>query len=667
MRQRLRPRRGLTGGLLAVMGLVALLVLLLAAPAVAQDDLTLSIGSVDLTAFPKVSAVVQLGGSAAPKVGDLTAQAFFVSADGSPISGLSVAAAQAQPVPTATVLLIDESGSMRGAGIAAARQAAQRFIEAMRPVDRVAIQSFSEDFRVLHDFSGDKASLIRALDKLSPAKETALYDALGQSLPTFRSAGSPDSLSLVILSDGGDTVSRTSLDQAVAETRASGVQAYAVGLKTKEFDSAPLQQLASVSGGRYLETPDPATLTALYEGLAHEIHNQYRLEFSLPPEKSGSGAGELQVKVQAAGYSAPAVRGFFYPGSPNTATQVTGITSPPTTMALPVVEEKGAFKAFVAWRGSDFVVVLIVAALVFLAMYVISGVLFPRRNVLAEYGDILDNRRRLSPRPELSEEEHPGERTVRRFLRARGYQDPLQRRIENAGWPLRTSEFVFIHLVAVVVTALVLSAVGLPLLLNVVLVVLVVMIPLVVLDRKARKRRETFEAQVPDTLMMLANSLRAGQGFEQALHVVAAEGPDPTAHEFRRLLAQQRLGVSPEDTLRSLADRMESEAFDWVVMATIIQRQVGGNLAEVYERIADTLRERERLRREVRTLTAEGRLSAGILILLPFGVALFIAIVNMDYVSMLWTTRAGIIMLAGAIALMIVGIMWLTRLVRFDI
>lgn len=139
------------------------------------------------------------------------------------------------------------------------------------------------------------------------------------------------------------------------------------------------------------------------------------------------------------------------------------------------------------------------------------------------------------------------------------------------------------------------------------------------------------------------------------------------SHEFRRLLAQQRLGVSPDETLRTLAERMGSEAFDWVVLATSIQREVGGNLAEIYDRIADTLRQRQVLRGEIKTLTAEGNLSAFILILLPIGIGGATLVLNNDYASLLYTTRPGIIMLLGSVVAMVLGVVWLRRIIRFDV
>lgn len=665
-----RRRRGLAAALLLALMFAAMLT----SPSYAQEPLSVNVTNVDLAAFPEISAVVQIGGPAALTAGALDPSAFTVEVDGVEVQALEVRPTNTEPAPTATLLLIDESGSMRGTAVEEARTAARRYVDAMRPVDRVAIYAFNEDFRMLHDFSSDKSALAAALDSLTPRRETALYDGVSRSLQAL--AGAPDVSSryLVVLSDGGDTASVGSLDETLALVRASGVQLYAVGLKGNEFDPAPLIRLAEASGGRYLEAPTPADLSALYVSLANEIQNQYVVKLRAPESAKATGAGAIAVTVSAAGASARGERGFFYPqpsSQPTTASVTTPTTAAQGTVTVqdpaPALPTKTLAARLVSWNGSDYAVALLTALLLFIAFLVINRVLFPKRDILSEYSDILENRRSLAPVADEAERAGPISSLVGRLLTTRGYEGPLQSRIEDAGWRLRSSEFFMIQVGLIALIAVVLMLFRLPTWLTVVLVASAAIGPLLYLDVKAKQRRTRFEGQVPDTLVLMANALRAGQGFEQALRVVAEEGPDPTAHEFKRLLTQQRLGVPPDETLRTLADRMGSEAFDWVVLATSIQREVGGNLAEIYDNIANTLRERGKLRGEIRTLTAEGRLSALILVLLPFVVAAGSAVTNPPYAALLYTTRAGIIMVIASLAAMLVGFMWLRRIIRFDV
>lgn len=665
-----RRRRGFAAALL----LALLIAVMLASPSTAQEPLSVNVTNVDLDGFPEISAVVQIGGPAALTAGALDPSAFTVEVDGAAVEALEVRPTSTEPAPTATLLLIDESGSMRGAAVEEARTAARRYVDAMRPVDLVAIYAFNEEWRLLHDFSSDRAALAAALADLAPRRETALYDGVSRSLQAL--AGAPDVSSryLVVLSDGGDTASVGALEDTLALVRASGVQLYAVGLKGNEFDPAPLIQLAEASGGRYLEAPTPADLSALYVSLAKEIQNQYVVSLRAPDKTNATGAGAIAVSVAAAGVSASGERGFFYPEAsspPATAPVTTPTTAPEENATVQdpasALPTKTLAARLVGWNGSDYGVALIAAFLLFLAFLVIHRVLFPKRDILSEYADILENRRNLAPVANEAERQGAVSSMVGRVLSARGYAGPLQSRIEDAGWSIRSSEFFLLQLALIAGPLLVLALFGAPLWSMLAFAILAVFVPLALLDNRARKRRTAFENQVPDTLILMANSLRAGQGFEQALQVVADEGADPMSHEFRRLLAQQRLGVSPEETLRTLADRMGSEAFDWVVLATSIQREVGGNLAEIYDRIADTLRQRQVLRGEIKTLTAEGNLSAFILILLPFGVGGATLVLNNEYASLLYTTRPGIIMLLGSVVAMTLGVVWLRRIIRFDV
>ena len=145
------------------------------------------------------------------------------------------------------------------------------------------------------------------------------------------------------------------------------------------------------------------------------------------------------------------------------------------------------------------------------------------------------------------------------------------------------------------------------------------------------------------------------------------EGPEPICSEFRRVLVETRLGVTIEDALEGLAERFESKDFEWVVMAIRIQRQVGGNLAELLETVAATMREREYVRRQVNALAAEGKLSAWVLGLLPPLFLLYLVAVQWDYVSPLFTDPRGWVMLGGGTLWLGVGVFWMSRLVKVEV
>jgi tight adherence protein B len=189
---------------------------------------------------------------------------------------------------------------------------------------------------------------------------------------------------------------------------------------------------------------------------------------------------------------------------------------------------------------------------------------------------------------------------------------------------------------------------------------------LFLLVRQGRRER-AFLAQLPDTLQMLAGSMQAGYSLPQAIDTVVREGQPPMSVEFNRALVETRLGMPTEDALEGIGRRLSSEDFSWVVMAVRIQRDVGGNLAELLVTVADTLRERERLRRQVNVLSAEGRLSGWILGGLPVLFFAYLAVANPTYLGPMWSTPLGVGMMILAVVLLSVGAFWLTRVIKVEV
>jgi tight adherence protein B len=167
--------------------------------------------------------------------------------------------------------------------------------------------------------------------------------------------------------------------------------------------------------------------------------------------------------------------------------------------------------------------------------------------------------------------------------------------------------------------------------------------------------------------MLLAASLEAGYGVLQGLETIVREAPSPTAEEFGRTLAEIRLGVPMHEALDSMTDRIGGEDFRWVIVAMNIQREVGGNLVEILGTVADTIRERGRLRRTVKALSAEGRLSAVILTVMPFVLSAYLALVNPKYIGTLFSATAGIVFVGIALFLMCVGVVWMRKIVRIEV
>jgi Flp pilus assembly protein TadB len=184
---------------------------------------------------------------------------------------------------------------------------------------------------------------------------------------------------------------------------------------------------------------------------------------------------------------------------------------------------------------------------------------------------------------------------------------------------------------------------------------------------RTERRYQAFANQLPDSLQLVVGSLRAGFALNQALDAMVHEAPEPIATEFSRALAEIRLGADLEDALSRLANRMRSRDLAWVVIAVRIQREVGGNLAEVVTTNMETIRERESLRRHVRALSAEGRMSAYIIGSLPLIIIVLMLTIRRAYILPLFTTAPGLILLTVAGILVTLGSLWMWRLVKVEV
>jgi tight adherence protein B len=187
------------------------------------------------------------------------------------------------------------------------------------------------------------------------------------------------------------------------------------------------------------------------------------------------------------------------------------------------------------------------------------------------------------------------------------------------------------------------------------------------IDMRAGKQRRVFMEQLPDNLQVISSAMRAGQNFVGAMRAVVEDAPQPTQREFRRGLLDEAIGVPLPEALGQITDRMQSEDFQHIVVIATLQRETGGNTAEVLDLLAETVRERIEIRRLVRGLTAQGRLSGGVLSLMPVGLLILISIVNPGYVHPMFHQTAGLIGLGIGGALIVTGGLIIRRLVNVEV
>lgn len=278
----------------------------------------------------------------------------------------------------------------------------------------------------------------------------------------------------------------------------------------------------------------------------------------------------------------------------------------------------------------------------------------------------------LSPIPTAAENGETNWRAMIRHM-SKWFESPqwtrlIEHKLTQAGMPLRSSEFMVIWFAIVLLGLLggfifsdgklliaLLSGIG------------GYYGPLLYLRIKIQKRAKAFNDQLGDTLILIANSLRTGYSFMQAIDMVSREMPPPISVEFGRTLQEMNFGASAEDALNNMAKRVDSDDLDLVITVVLIQRQIGGNLAEILDSITGTIRERIRIKGQIKTLTAQGRISGLVIGSLPFGLALIIYAMNPEYMSLLFTTTAGKMMLGGAIASQVLGALAIRKIINIEI
>jgi tight adherence protein B len=579
-----------------------------------------------------------------------------LTVDGRPLKPDATALA-GSTVPRSAVLVIDTSQSMAGEGIAGAKAAGLAFVDAVPAEVRVGVVSFSSTPTVRVAPTTDRGALRTAINALRVEGSTALYDGV---LVGVEQLGKTGVRSVVILSDGADSTSRAKLPQVTAAVRAARVTASAVAFRTRGATVDVLQQIAAAGGGSSVSAAGAADIGRAFRDSARAIANQLTVTATLPPGLSGSVEVAVSVQAGAVTLSDKVARSVDVP-----------LATAPGDAADDTVEPGALGSKAALWGG---VLALFVALAAVLALF--SG-------GLAAPGESGRMRRRLSlytltgraaaPAPEAtalgdSGVAHSAVELADRLVRQRDFEASVAKQLERAGSNLKPAEWLIVHSLATLGGAFLMlllfgGRIG-PTLLG---FVLGFVGPYVFLKIKATRRTNSFLSQMPDTLQLIAGSLQAGYSLPQAIDAVVREGAQPVSGEFNRAIIESRLGVPIEDALDNVAGRMVSRDFAWVVMAIRIQREVGGNLAEVLTTVSSTMRERERVRRQVRVLSAEGRLSAWILGGLPPVFAMYLLLVRPGYIHPLFHDSIGILLLSLAGALFSVGVFWLSRVVRVEV
>jgi tight adherence protein B len=625
---------------------LGLLALFSAVPARAATPATLAVRELDTTAWPTVKLTVQYTGDHKPSLTDFT-----VRNDGEIVNGVRVRPLSETQSPVGVVLVIDTSGSMRDQGrIEAAKAAADTFIAGRGPTEQIAVVAFSDQPRVVHPFSADNGAA-EAINGLAPSGGTALWDAVRLAAGMF--SGQDVQPNIVVLSDGADSASTGGADAARSAALGAHAVVHTVAFGSTALDGAGLASLAQATGGQSLVTTDTAGISSLFAAVRRSIDQQFELQFTA----TGKDALNLDVSV---------------PDATTTARGTAGSISHEGDTAPVVVKGPSTLARFGQSAGRP---LAILSAIAFAVIVVVGICMYAKAD-----GGLSDRLRAYEGRRAQAEatDEQQGVNlatsamtrnaiaAASAAMEGRGVLEWVERKLEAARLPIRAAEATFFAVAFAFVLTGAAFFLGGPFM-AVLALAAGIGVPMAAVSVLGWNRKRKFVNQLPAMLQLLASSLRAGYALLQGVEAVAREIEDPMGAELRRVLAEARLGRPLDEALEEMALRMDSADFSWVVMAISIQRNVGGNLAELLDTVADTMQARTRLRREVKALTAEGRMSAIMLVIMPPALMVAMRVLSPGYLDPLFHETVGNIMLGVGVSLMIAGWFWMQKMIKVDV
>ena len=500
--------------------------------------------------------------------------------------------------------------------------------------------------------SKDRKAALAVVNGLALSKGTLLHDGVIQAVDVL---GDEGQRSLLVLSDGADT-SQTPIEAATTAIQDAGVLTDVVALEQSGAALEALQQLATAGQGQVISS-DPAALQAAFAAEADILARQVLVDATLPdgfdkteatikitlPTSTGSVTAEAFSPVEAApssstpapvrpsgSWSPPSWALYVGPGGPGARTDPADGAAGPAAHRQdqrrgPRLQVHRSRRPAVATRAAR------------------------------SWTPTSPSPRRRRPPPACSVATRTSTRGSATGCRARAASSsPPSGSSCTAG---SSSSPAW--------SGLLLG--GGNLLIGFIFLAAGLFLPWMYLGFRRSRRRKAFNSGLPDTLQLISGSLAAGLSLPQSIDTIVREGSEPISGEFRRVLVETRLGVTLEDALEGVAERFDSKDFEWVVMAIKIQRQVGGNLAELLDTVAATMREREYVRRQVAALAAEGKLSAWVLGGLPPLFMLYLLLTNYDYVIVMFREPLGWLMLFGAATILAVGVFWMSRLVKVEV
>jgi tight adherence protein B len=642
----------LPGALCRAVVVGAVAVAVIAPAAWAQDDAGVGLVAAEVTAVDATTATVELAVIGAGPEADLSDLA--LSERGEPVDVARVTTTEEENRSTEVVFVVDTNArAAEGDVLGRVKSQLAAEVEGLPAATQVAIVAAGDTALIETRLTSDRARVAQAINDLSLSGGSLLYDGirragivLGDTPGVVRS--------VVVLSSGPDTGSEATLDEAQVALVQKGAQLVSV-----LFDGGDLQLARSVSRTAGVEL-SAASVDDVAPTLAEAVTiARDRLLVSFRSETEIGT--RVNVTLEIGGLSTT----FSYPA---------GVYTGSVLQLAPQPEEEGTAGLGVLTSSVGLYVSLVLAFVgISLGVWSLGSIMSSGdsslEGMLSRYteggteaadGDVA----------ELVVQSALLQRAVsfsESFAAKRGFLIRVEELLERANLPIRPGEAMFIlAAITVLSSGLGLAATG-SFIAALLFGTFATALSFFIVRFKARRRFKTFESQLPDTLQLLAGTLRAGYSLPQGFEVVSREIADPMGHELRRAMSEARLGRDLEDCLGGVAERLSSGDFAWAVMAIGIQREVGGNLNELLTSVADTMIARERLKREISALTAEGRVSAAVLSFLPPGLGLVMWVMNPGYVGLLFSEFIGNVLLAMGLVSGFIGLAWMKKVITVDV
>lgn len=549
------------------------------------------------------------------------------------------------------ILALDTSLSMANS-MDSAREAASELIGGLPASARVGIVGFGNPAQPLFSPVRDHEAALEVVARLDAEGDTALWEALVISAQLAADLGTPRPY-VIVLSDGENDLGddpRDAPDQAdaVTELRRAGAGLFAIAFGNS--DRAALSQITGAVGGEVLRADDQDQLGPIFDDIGERLANRYYVRY---PSEAGL---QREVTIATIGLDDQVLQNSFtIPGRPVSAGSEPTAARPapplaqPRAAAVPVVDGP-ALNVFsrpetlLAGLGAFFLAFLI-------------GALF----IVIPASEINIDTAAGADRMAAVRNRVIG--LVDRLLQSSDSGGRFERALDLSGIHLRSGEFAMIAFGLTVLVFLIFSYLaGVPTGIVMVLVASVGLVSYV--NVKVSRRRQKFADQLTDALGVLAGSLRAGRSLGQAMEYVAQESAPPTSEEFQRILFETRVGRDITESMLAVAERMESNDFGWVADAVDINREVGGDLTEVLDNVAGTIRDRRAVVRQARALSSEGRATGWVLLGTPLALFAFLAYQTPDSIKLFVTDPTGRLLLAVGTAGMVVGYFWIRKLVN---